>query len=215
MSAFQRRDVLGRPVQVFVPRGAGPFPCVVFLHGVGENGTDGVRHLAVGLPPYVEAHAADFPAVVIAPQCKGPWKWVDEDEEVLLAAIDAVGSQVPLDPARLYLTGLSQGGCSTFDLGAKYAEKWAALVVVCGAGRPADAMRMRRLPVRIYHGERDEVVPPSGGHKFDESSLGGRDMSRLLPHAAYTEFPGADHFIWDRVYSDPALWDWLFAQRRP
>lgn len=215
MSAFQRREVLGRAFQLFVPRGNGPFPCVVFLHGVGENGSDGEKHLKVGLPPYVESRAADFPAVVIAPQCKGPWKWVGEDEEVLLAAIDAVGSQVPLDPARLYLTGLSQGGCSTFDLGAKYPEKWSALVIVCGAGRPADAMRMRRLPVRIYHGEKDDVVPASGGHRFDEVGIGGRDMSRLLPHAAYTEFAGADHFIWDRVYSDPALWDWLLAQRRP
>lgn len=214
MSAFQRREVLGRAVQVFVPSGPGPFPCVVFLHGVGENGIDGEKHLKVGLPPYVEAHPG-FPAVVIAPQCKGPWKWLGEDEEVLLAAIDDVGSRVPLDPARLYLSGLSQGGCSTFDLGAKYPEKWAALVVVCGAGRPADAMRMRRLPIRIYHGEKDDVVPPSGGHRFDDASIGGRDMARLLPHAAYTEFPGADHAIWDRVYGDPALWDWLFAQRRP
>jgi predicted peptidase len=215
MPAFQPRNVRGRRVPVFVPQGKGPFPCVVFLHGVGENGTDGAKHLKVGLPPYVEAHAADFPAVVIAPQCTGSWKWQGEDEEVLLEAIEAVGADVALDPARIYLTGLSQGGCSTFELGAKYAEKWAALVVVCGAGRREDALRLRRMPIRIYHGEKDEVVPPSGPHRFDAVTVGGRDMSRLLPHAAYVEFPGADHFIWDGVYGDPGLWEWLFAQRRP
>jgi predicted peptidase len=215
MSAFQTREVLGRKVRVFVPRGRGPHPCIVFLHGVGENGTDGDRHLAVGLPPYVEARTAEFPAVVIAPQCAGTWKWAGEDEKVLLEAIDAVGAESPLDPKRLYLTGLSQGGCSTFELGAKYPEKWAALVVVCGAGRREDALRLRRLPIRIYHGEKDDVVPPSGGHRFDDVTVGGREMSKLLPHATYTEFPGADHYIWDRVYGDPGLWDWLFAQRRP
>ena len=215
MPAFKPRPVQGRTVQVFVPKGKGPFPCVVFLHGVGENGTDGEKHLKIGLPPYVEAHAADFPAVVIAPQCSGSWKWEGADEQVLLSAIDEVNDDVGLDPARLYLTGLSQGGCSTFELGAKYPEKWAALVVVCGAGRREDALRLRRLPIRIYHGEKDDVVPPSGGHRYDDVGTGGRDMAKLLPHATYTEFAGADHFIWDRVYGDAGLWDWLFAQRRP
>jgi len=41
--------------------------------------------------------------------------------------------------------------------------------------------------------------------------IGGRDMARLIRGARYTEYPGADHFIWDRVYADPALWDWLFS----
>ena len=212
---FQRRFLDGRAFQVFVPAGAGPFPCVIFLHGVGENGTDGDKHLAVGLPPYVLAHETDFPAVVIAPQCRGPWMYVGDDERLVLGALEATGREVALDPDRIYLTGLSQGGCSAFDLGSKYPELWAAIVVVCGAGRFADAMRLRRTPIRIYHGEKDPVIPPSGHHQFDEVTVGGRDMSTVLPHAKYVEFEGADHFIWDRVYGDPELWEWLFAQKRP
>ena len=42
----------------------------------------------------------------------------------------------------------------------------------------------------------------------------GRDMARLIPRAKYTEYPDADHLIWDRVYADPALWEWLLAQKR-
>ena len=213
--AFQRRRANGRPYQVYIPAGPGPFPCIVYLHGVGENGVDGEKHLNVGLPPYVQRRAADFPAVVIAPQCAGPWKYVGPDEEAILEAVDITAQETSLDLSRLYLTGLSQGGCSTFDLGAKYPEKWAALVVVCGAGKPRDALRLRKTPIRIYHGERDEVVPPAGGHSFDGESIGGRDMSALLPHGTYIEYPGADHFIWDRVYADPAMWEWLFAQKRP
>ncbi len=209
---FQRRFFEGRAFPVSVPAGEGPFPCVVFLHGVGENGTDGEKHLAVGLPARV---GPDFPAVVVAPQCRGPWMYRGDDERLVMGALEAVCREVPVDRGRIYLTGLSQGGCSAFDLGAKHPEVWAALVVVCGAGRIADAMRLRRTPIRIYHGERDEVIPPSGHHQFDRETVGGRDMSKVLPHAAYVEFPGADHFIWDRVYGDPGLWDWLFAQRRP
>ena len=212
---FQRRFLDGRAFQVFVPPGVGPFPCVVFLHGVGENGTDGEKHLAVGLPPYVLGREMEFPAVVIAPQCRGPWMYVDDDERLVMGALEATGRGVPLDGKRVYLTGMSQGGCSALDLGAKHPEVWAALVVVCGAGRIADAMRLRRTPIRIYHGEKDEVIPPSGHHRFDDATVGGRDMSKVLPHAAYVEFRGADHFIWDRVYGDPAMWEWLFAQKLP
>ena len=60
----------------------------------------------------------------------------------------------------------------------------------------------------------DPVVPPSGPHQWDKSNVGGRDMARLIPRAKYTEFEGADHFIWDRVYANPATWEWLFAQKR-
>lgn len=213
---FQKRSILGRTYQVFAPPTyvtSRSWPLVVFLHGVGENGTDGEKHLATGLPPYVEANAATFPAFVIAPQCKGPWKYLGQDEQVILDAITAAQREWRIDPRRIYLTGLSQGGCSTFDLGARYPDRWAGLAVVCGAGNPSDAGRII-APLWIFHGELDEVVPPSGPHQWDKANVGGRDMARLIPRAKYTEYEGADHFIWDRVYADPALWEWLFAQKR-
>jgi predicted peptidase len=214
---FPSLSVHGRVVRVFVPRVRPPdagWPCVVFMNGVGQNGTDGERHLATGLPPYVRAHADVFPAFCIFPQCKGPWKFVGDDERVVLGALEAVGRRWRIDASRLYLTGLSQGGCSSFDLGAKYPEKWAALAVVCGAGRVADAPRLRELPIWIFHGGKDDIVPPSGHHGFDGESVGGRDMANVLPGARYTEYPGADHRIWDRVYADQEMWRWLLSQRR-
>jgi predicted peptidase len=211
---FREISVRGRACPVFVPPGRAPRPCVLFLHGIGQNGDDG-RHLEVGLPPYVRDHAATFPAVALFPQCRGPWKYVGEEERFVLDALAEAERTFGIDPARIYLTGLSQGGCSAFDLGAKYPGKWAAIVVVCGAGRPEDATRLAKIPLWIFHGELDEAVPPSGGHVYDRESVGGRDMARLIPGARYTEYPGADHFIWDRVYADPAMWSWLFAQGRP
>jgi predicted peptidase len=213
---FQKRSIRGRIYQAFIPPTYvpnRPWPLVVFLHGVGENGTDGEKHLAVGLPPYIRSNEQTFPAFVLAPQCKGPWKYVGEDEDLILDAVTAAQREWRIDPRRIYLTGISQGGCSTFDLGARYPDRWAGLVVVCGAGMPSDAGRIA-APMWIFHGERDEVVPPSGPHQWDSSNVGGRDMARLIPRATYTEYPDADHFIWDRVYADPAMWEWLLAQKR-
>src|SRR5436190_9005664 len=135
--SFQARTIHGRVYQLFVPPAYSPdksWPLVVYLPGIGENGTDGRKHLGAGLPPYVEKHAAEFPAFVLAPQCKGPWKFVGQDECVILDALVAAQREFSLDPARIYLTGLSQGGCSTFDLAREHPGLWAALVVVCGAG---------------------------------------------------------------------------------
>jgi predicted peptidase len=213
---FETLTVGARKAPFFVPRRTRePRPLVVFLHGVGENGTDGGRHLAVGLPPYVREHEESFPAYALFPQCRGPWKYVGEDERHVLDALAAARRDAKVDPKRVYLTGLSQGGCSTFELGAKHAGLWAALVVVCGAGRPAFAPALENLPIWIFHGENDPVVPPSGPHQWDAEDVGGRDMARLLPHARYTEYPGADHFIWDRVYRDAEMWGWLLSQERP
>jgi len=213
---FQKRVLRGRSYQVFVPPSyvtSRPWPLIVFLHGVGENGTDGEKHLNVGLPRYVLANEATFPAFVIAPQCKGPWKYEGEDEQLILDSIPAAQREWRIDPKRIYLTGLSQGGCSTFDLGARYPDRWAGLLVVCGAGRPSDAGRIT-APLWIFHGERDAVVPPSGPNQWDKANVGGRDMAKLIGRAKYTEYPEADHFIWDQVYSDPAVWEWLLAQKR-
>ncbi len=213
---FQNRTLKGRSYQVFVPptyAPTRPWPLVVFLHGVGENGTDGEKHLAVGLPPYILANEAAFSAFVIAPQCRGPWKYIDDDEQLILDAVTAAQREWRVDPRRIYLTGMSQGGCLTFDLGARYPDRWAGLVVVCGAGTPSDAGRIT-APLQIYHGELDAVVPPSGPHPWDKSNVGGRDMARLIARSTYTEYKGADHVIWDRVYADPAMWEWLLAQKR-
>jgi len=208
---FLQRTVHGRVYQVSVPSSLPPrSPLVVFLNGVGENGTDGEKQLRAGLPARLPS---GFPAVLLVPQCKGPWKFVGDDERMVLGAVEATQKEWPIDPSRIYLTGISQGGCSTFDLGARHPDLWAALVPVCGAGYVEDAPKIK-APIWIYHGEKDPALPPSGPNSWDARNVGGRDMSKLIPHAKYTEYAGADHFIWDRVYAESGLWDWLFAQRR-
>ncbi len=213
---FHAREAGGRRTQVFVPKKyapSRPWPLVVFLNGVGQNGTDGERHLESGLPKYVREHEEAFPMIGLFPQCRGPWKFVGEDEAMVLAAVEATRREWEVDGKRIYLTGLSQGGCSSFDLAAKHPDRWAAVVVVCGAGYAEDAPRIK-APIWIFHGEKDPSVPPSGPNGWDARNLGGRDMARLIPHARYTEYPGAEHAIWDRVYADAEMWGWLASQER-
>jgi predicted peptidase len=64
------------------------------------------------------------------------------------------------------------------------------------------------MPMWIFHGAKDDLVPPQGDRRtFAALQAAGADVR-------YTEFPEANHNAWDPAYAEPALWTWLFAQRR-
>lgn len=218
--------------RVFVPAATrrGKRPVIVFLHGSGERGNDNRKQLAVGLAPYVEKHAGEFPAIVVFPQAAEDSEWSD-NVTMTLAALDAAVREFGGDPDRVYLTGMSMGGYGTWDLALREPRRFAALVPVCGGivapdRRPTlqvgpmagvsdpfaeTARRLHDVPVWIFHGARDDVVPPEQSRQL-EAAFKAAGAS----NARYTEFPEANHNSWDPAYSQtPELWPWLFAQRRP
>jgi predicted peptidase len=70
------------------------------------------------------------------------------------------------------------------------------------------ARRLRHLPMWIFHGAKDDVVPPDDDRRlYAALQSAGADVR-------YTEFPDANHNSWDAAYATPELWPWLFAQRR-
>ena len=114
----------------------------------------------------------------------------------------------PIDPDRIYVTGLSMGGFGTWDLIARFPDRFAAAVPVCGGGDPGTAPLIRDLPVWAFHGALDRVVPPSNS----------RVMVRALQEAGarpgYSEYPDVGHNSWTKAYEDPYLLPWLFEQHR-
>ena len=218
--------------QVFVPAkhaGSGRSPVILFLHGAGERGNDNQAQLNAGLGPYLRKHADDFPAIVVLPQVPQGGAWRDANNRAALAALDAATREFGGDPRRSYLTGISMGGYGTWEIATAQPRRFAAIVPVCGAIRPpahpeytalrvaevldaADpytelAARLRKVPTWIFHGEKDDVVPPDDSRKaYAALKASGGDVR-------YTEFPGVDHFSWDPAYNTPELWTWLFAQR--
>lgn len=217
--------------QVFVPTRAagGRHPAViVFLHGSGERGNDNRKQVDVGIGSYVRAHLADFPAIVVFPQAPEGAEWGDL-ADVVFAQLDAAAHEFGGDSDRTYLTGLSMGGYGTWDLALRDPSRFAALVPVCGGllapGRPgmgvaavanaadpyaAAAERLKDIPTWIFHGAKDDAVPPEGSRRMDAAlrAAGAHDVR-------YTEFPDANHNSWDPAYlQTPALWAWLFEQHR-
>lgn len=79
-----------------------------------------------------------------------------------------------------------------------------------GSGDPyAFAGRQfRHLPLWIFHGDADAVIPVEDARRLVAALCAEQAPVR------YTEYAGVGHNSWDRAYSDPEVWAWLFTQVR-
>ncbi len=204
---------------LYVPRAAASqpekkWPLILFLHGAGERGSD-VWLVAKHGPPKIVREQPDFPFIVVSPQCPAGRTW-DNDE--LLALLDEILATQPVDPTRVYLTGLSMGGYGTWSLGLAHPERFAAIVPICGGGDPIKAMladpkkaeALRSLAVWAFHGARDPVVKPAESERMVEAlrRAGVREVE-------LTMYPEAQHDSWTETYANPRLYEWLLRHQRP
>jgi predicted peptidase len=198
------------------------FPLVIFLHGAGERGRDNevqIKHIA---PLFLDPEKRkQFPCFVLAPQCPPEIMWAAHDRDgfrllmrknptppmaMVIELIAKIESKLPIDPSRIYVTGLSMGGFGTWDLVARFPHRFAAAAPICGGGDPSTAPAISHLPVWAFHGALDRVVIPRLS----------RVMIRALQEAGgapgYTEYPDVGHNSWDNAYTDPYLLPWMFNQ---
>ncbi len=196
---------------VYVPADYTPtrsWPLVLFLHGIGERGTDGVRPTEVGIGPAIREHPERFPCIVVMPQCRPQKLWPGEMADVALRMVDAATVEYCVDQDRVSLTGLSMGGFGTWRIGAAHAHRFSSLVPVCGGGDAADADVLSHLPIWCWHGDSDSVVPVERSREMVDAvrAAGG--------NVQYTELKGVGHNSWDPAYGDAALIAWMLTQQR-
>jgi predicted peptidase len=219
--------------QVYVPADFAPdraWPVILFLHGSGERGDDGLRQTQVGLPSAIRWSRERFAAIVVMPQLPGGCTWTGDMAAMAMATLETAVAEFHGDEDRLYLTGLSLGGYGTWLLAAEHPGKFAAIAPVCGGIVPppggvssvtqlpstvgaadpyaAAAALIGKTPTWIFHGADDPVIPPS------ESRRMAAALQAVGNEARFTEFPGVGHGAWDPAYGNAELWAWLFAQRR-
>jgi len=202
-----RRQVTGRYL-LFLPAGYATqvknYPAIFFLHGAGERGSnldDVKRH---GLPKVV-ATQPNFPFIVVAPQCPARHWW---SLEMLDTLYEEVSANYRVDQQRIYLTGLSMGGFATWSWAIERPYRFAAIVPVCGGGNPLLAERIAHLPVWIFHGARDDIVPVKASQEM------ARALRRCGAHPKLTIYPEAGHDSWTETYQNPALYRWLLRHHK-
>jgi predicted peptidase len=223
--------------QVYVPAtytSDREWPVILFLHGAGQRGTDGSRPTERELGTAIRKNSSRFPAIVVFPQARLGHGWDDAMQDQAIAALASSMKEFRGDPNRTYLTGVSMGGAGAWQLAAREAGRFAALVIIAGSVtyfppgfqkerevafsqndflRAADpyralAAKLKSVPIRLFHGSADMVVPASESRRMADALKG------LQGDVEFKEYEGVPHNCWDQAYAEPELWTWLFSQHR-
>ncbi len=179
------------------------WPLVLFLHGVGNRGTNIEKVKTTGLPKMVDREK-EFEFILVAPQGhKEEWWQTDH----LIELLDEVISVYAVNTDRVYLTGLSMGGYGTWKLACEHPERFAAVVPICGGGPVEKACRLKDVPIWAFHGAKDEVVPLEKGQEMVNAvnACGG--------NAELTVYRYLEHDSWSATYDKKELYDWLLKHR--
>lgn len=217
------------------------YPLVLVLHGAGERGTGNAAQLGNGIGAMLQSRRSSFPCVALVPQCAADLRWVEVDWSAAshqlpsvpsaplhaaLSLVDALlhppprdpqlgllpAPSVPaIDPARLYLIGLSMGGYGVWDALSRQPQRFAAAVPICGgaAEAQADLICAAKVPVWAFHGALDPVVPVERSRRIVTALRRCGSPARVR----YTEYADVGHDAWLRAFAEPELWPWLFGQR--
>jgi predicted peptidase len=198
------------------------YPLVIFLHGMGERGSDNQAQLKWGVPNFASDRIMKMHRpIVIAPQCPDDMVWGNYSYQdmaiqpeptkpmrLLIELIKSSITNLPVDPSRIYVTGLSMGAYGTYDLVTREPDLFAAAVPVCGAGDSSKAPEIAHIPMWIFHGVLDDAV------KVDHSTNMVKALMTEGAYPGYTQYPEAGHFSWIAAYSDEMMMNWLFRQKK-
>jgi predicted peptidase len=225
-SAQKFRDSSGfeLPYQIYFPKSGEKtmFPVFIWLHGMGERGDDNIKQL-VHVVPYLLSDTVqnNYPCIVAAPQCPEDGLWAFFDFEAgksdktpvatkpMLAVmewIDELLKDPKVDRTRVYVGGLSMGGYGTLDLISRKPEWFAAAMPVCGGIDVARAASFRDVPLWIFHGAKDPVVPVELSRDLI------KELENLGVKPKYTEYPKGGHDVWNAAIREQGFMKWLFDQ---
>jgi poly(hydroxyalkanoate) depolymerase family esterase len=177
-----------RDYKLYVPssyRGQ-PLPLVVMLHGCTQTPDDFAAGTRLNELAEEQPCLVLYPAQAQAANGSRCWNWFnardqqrDQGEASLIAGMTRdIVARYGLDPARVYIAGLSAGGAMAAVMAATYPELYAAVGIHSGlpyaaandlpsafaamkgtAASRANA-RLQAIPVIVFHGDKDTTVHP-------------------------------------------------------
>lgn len=182
-----------------------PYALVICLHGAGFTGDAYLERWQTRLD---EGYLVACPTL---PQ--GNW-WTREAADVVLATLRAVQARYHVDPNRVFLTGMSNGGIGVYLVGSHYAPLFAGLAPMA-SGLDDVLMpfleNLRHTPVYLIHGTQDQVMP------VELSRTVAQELTRLGYRFTYREHDrthpvaGGHYFPREEL---PDLIAWFDTHRR-
>lgn len=237
-SVFQSKQLIHKgdtlPYRILYPEnynGEQQYPVLFFLHGAGERGNDNEKQLVHGARMFLsDSVRKTFPAIVIFPQCPTDSYWSNVDIQsqeggtrefhfrtggkptkgmtLFLRLVGDVLKNEAVDEQRVYIGGLSMGGMGTYEALRRKRGVFVGAFAICGGDHTSNVRKYAQVPLWIFHGEKDDVVPSTHSHAIVA------ELHRLGAHPKYTFYPEANHNSWDSAFAEPDLLTWLFSQSK-
>lgn len=207
------------------------YPVIFFLHGAGERGRDNETQLVHGGKLFLkEEIRSNYKAIVVFPQCPVTDYWgnllrIHDDKgkrifhfledgpagrsmTMVKELVNYILEAYPVKKDQVYAGGLSMGGMGTFELVRRMPNTFAAAFPICGGANPATAKQMKKVTWWIFHGAKDDVVPPAHSENMYKA------LKKEGAKVKFTLYPNANHNSWDSAFAEPGLLPWLFSNHR-
>ena len=236
-----------RPYKLYIPsryRGE-PVPLVVMLHGCTQSPDDFAAGTRMNELAEEFVLLVAYPAQPTSANAQKCWNWFkpgDQErgrgEPALIAGITRkVMHDHVVDPARVYVAGLSAGGAAAAIMGAAYPDLYAAIGVhsglACGVARdiPSAFAAMRQggsvlrrssvqsayetleriVPTIVFHADRDTTVHPTNGDHVMAQAAGpaGRKLRSATEHGQIPGGHGYSRTVCTDVTGSPVLEQWV------
>jgi pimeloyl-ACP methyl ester carboxylesterase len=198
-------------------------PIILFLHGRGERGSEGMWQTQIGLAQQLRDHPERWPFIVVMPQCPFRHFWTDPDMlQMAMATLEQEQHEFHADLDRTYLIGLSLGGYGAWELAKDYPRHWAAIAIAASgifwsyepdrwheaSTLPTEyARNLGRTPIWLFHGSEDTTVAPR------QSELMYEAIKAENGHVRLWDYTGLHHDCWTRAFDEPELPRWLLSHR--
>ncbi|MCB0364802.1 MAG: hypothetical protein H6624_17250 [Bdellovibrionaceae bacterium] len=143
-------------------------PLIVSFHGLGGNGLQHERNLNMNklanARGYITAHPDGLNNSWNAGTCCGNRD--GDDVDFFRTLVTTLSKELCIDPSRIYVTGLSNGGFMSYRLACEASELIAAAAPIAGTIGVANCLPKRPVSILHLHGTDDTLV------KYEGSSLG-------------------------------------------
>jgi len=218
-STYYYNEVIYKPANFSTTQ---KYPLVIFLHGMGEAGTNVSTMYNTGLPKVLKnGYRPPFDFIMVAPQATS----YSLDPKYLQQILDDAMARFPnIDQSRIYITGLSAGGWGNYgsqlNIDTTLAKKFAAIVIMSGATQDANKANIgwwktSKTPLWAVVGNLDL------SYKEQNQDMVNK-INALVPGlASITIRDGIGHGGWDDVYSGLVktangknMWDWMYQFTR-
>lgn len=182
-----------------------PMALILCLHGAGFTGE---AYLDRWVPRLGEQYILACPSVTM-----GSW-WTRYGEDLALKVLQEVQKDYHIDPDRIFLTGMSNGGIGTWIIGMHHADRFAGIAPM--ASGIDDVLfpfveNLVHTPVYVIHGAADQVMPVQLSRDLVKE-MERRGIPYQYQEHTWTHPHAGGHFFPRQAL--PELMKWFDAQQR-